>query len=188
MSRASLFDPLIPIPKAHPSEWKPHYEDRVCVKRLPFPPELDPLERTGLIKPDSMNRTRAKDYQYGEVVRVGVGNSRIHLSCSRGVCEARYLPLFVFRHGRDTFAKYSKICQCGYPWVREISPYPCEVKPGDRIVYNRNPDYEFEADGELFTFLFENQYILGIVEESPAQTVTRSGEETESIVEGKRLL
>jgi co-chaperonin GroES (HSP10) len=38
------------------------------------------------------------------------------------------------------------------------------VKPGDRVIYARWPANEFEQDGETFTFLYEEQAILAVLE------------------------
>lgn len=38
------------------------------------------------------------------------------------------------------------------------------VKPGDRVLYARRPDCEFMEGPELFTFVFEEQDILGVLE------------------------
>jgi co-chaperonin GroES (HSP10) len=38
------------------------------------------------------------------------------------------------------------------------------VKPGDRVIYARVPDQEFEQDGVIHTFLFEEQHLMGILE------------------------
>jgi len=45
--------------------------------------------------------------------------------------------------------------------VHRVEP---TVQPGDRVIYSRVPDQEFEQDGVLHTFLFEEQHVLGILE------------------------
>lgn len=40
--------------------------------------------------------------------------------------------------------------------------YDCA--PGDRVIYARWPANEFEQDGETFTFLYEEQAILAVLE------------------------
>jgi co-chaperonin GroES (HSP10) len=39
-----------------------------------------------------------------------------------------------------------------------------DVKPGDRVIYARWPSNEFEQDGETYTFLYEEQAILAVLE------------------------
>jgi co-chaperonin GroES (HSP10) len=41
-----------------------------------------------------------------------------------------------------------------------------DVKPGDRVIYARWPANEFEQDGETYTFLYEEQAILAVLETS----------------------
>ncbi len=163
MSRASLFDPLIPRPHFNLLAGKPHYEDRILVKRLPFPPDMDPNASTILVTPDIAKRDNIKDYQYGEVVSVADGISHWVLDCDK--CGAhRFCPTLRFRHGRDQKVEPG-FCPCGAEWSSaEIVKIPCEVRPGDRVLYNRNPDYQFEYEGQLYTFMFEQQYIIGVVE------------------------
>jgi co-chaperonin GroES (HSP10) len=39
-----------------------------------------------------------------------------------------------------------------------------DMKPGDRVIYARWPANEFEQDGETYTFLYEEQAILAVLE------------------------
>lgn len=48
-------------------------------------------------------------------------------------------------------------------------PYKCgrtkfDVQPGDKIVYERWPNSEFEHEGETYTFLYEEQSIKAVLE------------------------
>ncbi len=52
----------------------------------------------------------------------------------------------------------------GYEKITKHAPHPLAVKPGDVILYSRVPTQEFEQDGELHTFLYEEQHILAILE------------------------
>jgi co-chaperonin GroES (HSP10) len=38
-----------------------------------------------------------------------------------------------------------------------------DVRPGDRVIYQRWPANEFEQDGETYTFLYEEQAILCVL-------------------------
>lgn len=38
------------------------------------------------------------------------------------------------------------------------------VKPGDRVLYARVPDCEFMEGSDLYTFLFEEQHVMGVLE------------------------
>jgi co-chaperonin GroES (HSP10) len=47
--------------------------------------------------------------------------------------------------------------------VAVASGHVFDVKPGDTVIYARWPANEFEQDGELYTFLYEEQAILAVV-------------------------
>jgi co-chaperonin GroES (HSP10) len=51
-----------------------------------------------------------------------------------------------------------------YGVVVAVAEGPWDVKPGDRVIYARWPANEFEQDGELYTFLYEEQSILCVLE------------------------
>lgn len=166
MARESLWDPIIPrIEHTDPREWQPFHEDRILVKRLPFPHDLDPAASSLLHIPESSKRDFVKDYQYGEVVSVGPGESWHQLMCDS--CNTqRFQPVLAFRGGRDVRTKIGR-CDCGEEWALDaIVHFPCSLKPGDCVLYNRNPDYEFEHGGQIYTFMYENQYVLGLVDEA----------------------
>jgi co-chaperonin GroES (HSP10) len=48
--------------------------------------------------------------------------------------------------------------------VVAVSEGAMGVRPGDRVIYARWPANEFEQDGETFTFLYEEQAILAVLE------------------------
>jgi co-chaperonin GroES (HSP10) len=50
-----------------------------------------------------------------------------------------------------------------YGVVVAVAEGPWDVKPGDRVIYARWPANEFEQDGELYTFLYEEQAILAVL-------------------------
>jgi co-chaperonin GroES (HSP10) len=48
--------------------------------------------------------------------------------------------------------------------VAAVSKAALDVRPGDRVIYARWPANEFEQNGELYTFLYEEQAILAVLE------------------------
>jgi co-chaperonin GroES (HSP10) len=48
--------------------------------------------------------------------------------------------------------------------VAAVSKGALDVRPGDRVIYARWPANEFEQNGELYTFLYEEQAILAVLE------------------------
>jgi co-chaperonin GroES (HSP10) len=48
--------------------------------------------------------------------------------------------------------------------VAAVSKGALDVRPGDRVIYARWPANEFEQNGETFTFLYEEQAILAVLE------------------------
>jgi chaperonin GroES len=48
--------------------------------------------------------------------------------------------------------------------VAAVSKGVLDVRPGDRVIYGRWPANEFEQDGETYTFLYEEQAILAVLE------------------------
>lgn len=131
---ASQFDPL--RPRADLSNVRPHYEDRVLVRWVP-PPAAPSIIAT----PTAPNQ-RDTGPQHGIVVAVGAGNTGI-------------TKTVVGRDGGPV-AKIKRF--------RGGGRVPPTVAPGDRVIYTRVPDQEFEHEGVLHTFLFEEQNILGILE------------------------
>lgn len=119
--RDSFSDPL--RPRLNPLDFRPHYEDRVLVKRLPWPKDSGMLWTPG----------RPKDGpQLGEVMRVGLGN-------------------------RGNFQGIEGLDWFNGRWL-------CACQPGNKVLYARVPPQEFEHEGETYTFLFEENHVLGIIE------------------------
>lgn len=110
--RDSFSDPLRPL--FDPLAFRPYFQDRMCVKRLPWPQD----SRIIFVPGD-----KREGAQLGEVVTLGEGN----------------------------VSKFGEVL-------------PMNSKIGERVIYSRVPPQEFEHKGETYTFLFEEQHILGIVE------------------------
>lgn len=118
----------------NPVEYRPYYEDRVLVRR----------ERAELS--EELIRAPYVD-QHGETDR-----QKVYMQTGVVVATAR---------GNTLTAKHDPR---GGLMIREHVLHPVEVKPGDCVLYARVPPQEFEHEGELYTFLFEEQHILAILE------------------------
>lgn len=105
------------------------------------------LESKLIVLPNEDIRKHAGN-QIGIVVAIGLGNS---LSAHKSSWGA----LLVRKHPR----------------------HPMNVKVGDLVLYARVPPQEFEIDGELYCFLFEEQHCLAILEESQPVGAHLGGEE-----------
>lgn len=122
-------------PRFSPAEYRPCYEDRVLVRRERAP------QPEGLIRAPHTDLRGETDRQKvqtqtGIVVACGAGNT---------------LRARMSRFG-------------SWVWPRKHVLHPVEVKPGDRVLYARVPTQEFEHEDELYTFLFEEQHILAVLE------------------------
>jgi co-chaperonin GroES (HSP10) len=135
MSRASFHDPLRPQVKSL-AEAIPYYEDRILVRWVPPPPSASTIASPHTPNP------RDTGPQHGIVVAVGAGSSGLTKTV-RGPEGQPMAKLKPFKNG-----------------VR-VEP---TVKPGDRVLYARVPDCEFMEGPDLYTFLFEEQSILGVLD------------------------
>lgn len=110
------------------------YEDRVLVQRLPL------IDHEGsIVIPESARNERG--LQRGLVLAVGPGisgNSKIKMGV-RG--EENHVRSF-----------------------KGGSRAPMSCKPGDVVLYERDQTHQFEQDGEVYTFLFEEQFIAAVLE------------------------
>lgn len=136
MSRASQFDPLRPQVTSL-AEAIPYYEDRVLVRWI-----APPSNTASTIAPPYTLTSRDTGPQHGVVVAVGPGSTGLTKTVRgpEGQPQAKLKP---FKGG-----------------VR-VEP---TVKPGDVVLYARVPDCEFMEGSDLYTFLFEEQSILGVLQ------------------------
>jgi co-chaperonin GroES (HSP10) len=138
LTHESRFDPIRPQVTSL-SQARPFYEDRVLVRWVP--PSGTESADSLIVSPQTPNH-RDTGPQQGIVVAVGRGNTGI-TKLTKG------------REGQP-MVKLKKFKGGGH-----IEP---TVKPGDRVLYARVPDCEFMDGGELYSFLFEEQHVLGILE------------------------
>jgi co-chaperonin GroES (HSP10) len=136
MSRASFHDPIRPQVQSL-ADVTPFYEDRVLVRWIPPPPSTSSV----IASPNTPN-PRDTGPQHGVVVAVGPGSTGLTKTV-RGPEGQPVAKLKPFKGGG------------------RVEP---TVKPGDRVLYARRPDCEFMEGPELFTFVFEEQDILGVLE------------------------
>jgi co-chaperonin GroES (HSP10) len=144
----SIHDPLRPeLPNA---AIFPHYEDRVLVKRLPWPEQGDL----------ALKDTRKEGPQLGEVI--ACGKYALHIfQCGENIYRRR--PKDIPKHGPHVPTPHCPDCKEQMRYIgREFMAG--EVKPGDKVIYSRVPPQEFTRDGETYTFVFEEQHILAVVE------------------------
>lgn len=132
----SFADPLIPV--APISQVRPVYEDRVLVKRLPWPGDTSDT----VIEAPAMTRRTNKGIQFGEVVAVGPGAS--------GQTK------FTFRNRQGPQQRLVRF--------RDGERREMQVKPGDRVYYQREERQEFLEGEDMYSFLFEEQHILAVIE------------------------
>ena len=107
----------------------------------------------------------------GNYTRVHFGSENPLLFRSLNAMEERLDPAVFFRANRQQIVNLR--------WIDKIEPWfsgglaldlkgggrvEPTVKPGDRVLYARRPDCEFMEGPELFTFVFEEQGILGVLE------------------------
>lgn len=138
--RDSFYDPL--RPQLNVLDFRPYYEDRILVKRLPWPEKQSVLWTPG--------RTVKEGPQLGEVISCGLGN-RVHRPGVGAVIKG--------------ISELDDILEHGKVYLASLKFYaPMAVVSGVKIVYSRVPPQEFEQDGEVYTFIFEEQHVLGIVE------------------------
>src|SRR5262245_56779574 len=133
INHASQFDPL--RTETDLSNVRPYYEDRILVRWVP---PQQPETGAGIVAP---NRPSPRDEgpQQGIVVAVGRGNTGLS-SVVRGPENQPVIKHKPFRP------------------AQRVEP---TVKPGDRVLYSRVVDQEFEHEGVLHTFLYEEQHVLG---------------------------
>ena len=112
----------------------PTHEDRVLVRWI------NPPSASSVIQSPFESNKRDIGHQHGIVVATAAGNTGLTKINSK-TGQMRYKPY------------------CG-----AIKRTPCTVQPGDHVIYSRVPAQEFEEDGELYTFIYEEQHILAIVE------------------------
>lgn len=150
-TRDSFFDSLRP---RLPDNVRPFYEDRVLVRRIDKPDGSLPSEL--LASPELAERERTGP-QMGVVVAIGSGATGYGMLPAPG------------SEGPDTTPRRHK----WKPWKHVVGwngkgsarmHMPPTVKPGDTVWYERVPPNEFVRDGELYTFLYEDQSILGVCE------------------------
>ncbi|HEY6344940.1 MAG TPA: co-chaperone GroES [Bryobacteraceae bacterium] len=58
-----------------------------------------------------------------------------------------------------------------YGVVVAVAEGSWDVRPGDRVIYARWPANEFEQGGETYTFVYEEQAILCVLEAEPLPRV-----------------
>ncbi len=119
------------------SQFRPIYEDRILVRRLPWPDDSK-VYGGGIVAPQIAHRRGG--CQLGEVIATGPGTS------------------FCTNLTTGKTKRY-----------RDGSRIPCQVKPGDKVIYGRSEIDEFEKDGERYTFLFEEQGVLALYEEKETE-------------------
>jgi len=145
-------------------EWKPYYEDRVLVRRI------DPPRVNALVELPYQSAREKLGIQFGEVVAVGPGNTLLTYFCDHGNRPA-VLGNTAYTDRKPGAPKPD--CKCGRPMEPLVytdsgkhasTRQPLSVKPGDRVLYARVPPQEFEQDGETYTFCFEEQHILAVLE------------------------
>lgn len=179
----SFFDSLRP---RLPDNVRPFYEDRVLVRRIDKPDGSLPSEL--LASPEVSERERTGP-QMGIVVAVGSGATGYGMLPAPGSEGPDTTPR---RHRWKQFRVKNidgpvaqKCTACGrssnFIWASRIDRKLCDecewerqgkppvrrafqVKPGDTVWYERVPPNEFVRDGELYTFLYEDQSILGVCE------------------------
>lgn len=156
ISRAQMskYDPLTPN-AADLLDYQPFYEDRILVKWQA------PPNPVGAVVAPTAPSPRDSGPQHGIVVAVGPGNSGIH-GFGKGM-DADGNPKKTFQ--RFDFNEVRRFMRntLGTKDPARIH-VPTELKPGDRILYARNPRDEFQRDGETYTFLFEEQHVLVVIE------------------------
>lgn len=135
MQHDSRFDPIRPQVTSL-AESIPYYEDRILVRWVP-----PPAEESLIASPHTPNH-RDTGPQQGIVVSVGKGNTGITkiVKGPQGQPVMKHKP---FKNGG------------------RVEP---TVKPGDRVLYARVPDCEFMEGPDLYTFLFEEAHVLGVLE------------------------
>lgn len=133
--RDSQFDPLRPQFEGL-ANVMPHYEDRILVRWVP------PPDSPSTISTPTRHSPRDTGPQQGIVVRVGRGNTGLTkvVKGPEGQPQVKHKP---FKGG--------------------VTVEPT-VKPGDRVLYARVPDCEFMEADELYTFIFEEQHVLGVLD------------------------
>jgi co-chaperonin GroES (HSP10) len=117
-----------------PRDVRPVFEDRVLIKRLPLK-----SEDRGLVIPESARSE--KGLLFGEVISVGRGFT-----------------------GRSQLKKdwTGDLVSVVVPF-KPAKVQTCEVKPGDKVLYERFQQHEFFLHGETYNFVFEEQFIAAIV-------------------------
>lgn len=159
--QASFFDPLR---YKLPENVRPFFEDRILVRRIDKPGPSDILAA-----PEKAEREK-RGPQLGIVVALGPG------ATGRGILPGddpnsipkseRWRPFTMkwANFGADIVMGDRVEFQVFVTRHRTGKRVSFEVKVSDTIWYERMPDQEFMRDGELYTFLFEEQSVIGVVE------------------------
>lgn len=163
-------------PRLDPTQFRPYFEDRVLVKRLP-----QPTTEGSLHLPETRNQIGKGDYdpqglQYGLVVALGPGASGIwkdgEVRMMRSAAP-REAPMGLKPDTNRYEGPAAEAVQMpGHvmPWkdavdILDVTPVvPFECKVGDKVLYSRVPPHEFIHEGETYSFIFEEQSVLAVLE------------------------
>lgn len=162
VKRMSYFDRVRPqLTPKEARRIRPHYEDRILVKKLPWP-----FTESEVIQTPETLAARKEGDQYGEVTAVGKGIRKFCFACECGAKQSR--PAATREHAMReemTFpnAPFCSTCQKDMVF-KKMERYPFTVAKGDRVIYARCPSNEFEDGKNTFTFVYAEQSIFAVVD------------------------